>query len=104
MQSRQCPFCGSLVTADALACYHCRETLPQQTEGRIRNPAAGYSEIRRGVLYMVLAGVLHYVLQYLAAENLPFELPSLLTEYLTPFLFLGGAGLFLYGWILKLRG
>ncbi len=61
-------------------------------------------EIRRGVLYMIMAGALHYVLGYLAEQNLPFELPSLLTEYLTPTVFLGGAGLFLYGWILKLRG
>lgn len=53
---------------------------------------------------MVLAGVMHYVLEYLAGAELPFEIPTLITEYLTPFLFLGGLGLFMYGWILKLRG
>lgn len=102
--SRQCPFCGALVTEDAVSCYHCRETLPELAGGRTRNPAAGYTEIRRGILYMVLAGVMHYVLEYLAGAELPFEIPTLITEYLTPFLFLGGLGLFMYGWILKLRG
>ncbi len=104
MESRQCPFCGSIVAADAFSCYHCRETLPQQSAGRARNPAAGYHEIRRGVLYMILAGVLHYAVGYLAEQNLPFEIPAAITGYLTLFLLLGGAGLFVYGWILKLKG
>ena len=104
MENRQCSFCGSLVTADALTCYHCREALPEQSAGRVRNPTAGYQEIRRGVLYMILAGVIHYAMSRIGEFNLPIEIPAALAEYLTPFLFLGGVGLFLYGWILKLRG
>ena len=104
MDSRQCPFCGSLVTADAVSCYHCRETLPEQVHQRFRDPAAGFHEIRRGALYMVLAGVMHYALMQIASMELPVEIPSAVGDYLTAFLFLGGLGLFLFGWILKLRG
>ena len=103
MGSRQCPFCGSLVDADALSCYHCREAIPAQVS-RVRDPAAGYHEIRRGVLYMILSGVIHYAAANLADYSLPIEVPPVLTDYLTPLLFLGGLGFFLYGWILKLRG
>ena len=103
MGSRQCPFCGALVGEDDVSCYHCRETLPAQGGGRMRDPAAGHHEIRRGLLYMILAGVIHYVLGSFA-EQLPIEIPAAITDYLTPLLFLGGLGFFLYGGILKLRG
>jgi len=103
LESRQCPFCGTIVASDAQSCYHCRENLPQHA-AHARNPAAGHYEIRRGALYMILAAVVHYALGRVVELNLPFEVPSFLTEYLTPFLILCGIGLFLYGWILKLKG
>jgi len=104
MDSRQCPFCGSLVTADAVSCFHCREALPAFSAGRARNPAAGYQEIRRGVLYMILAGAIHYAMARISELDLPIEIPAMVSDYLTLFLGLGGLGLFLYGWVLKLRG
>lgn len=102
--SRQCPFCGTLVPEDSVNCYHCRETLPDKAQGRSRNPAAGYFEIRRGLLYMLLAGVIHYAITYLSEMETPIVIPAMIGDYLTLFLALGGLGLFLYGWVLKLRG
>jgi len=104
MESRQCPFCGSLVAADAMTCYHCREALPSAGSARTRNPAAGYQEIRRGLLYMVLAAVIHYAMLRIGEMDLPIEIPPAVPDYLTSLLFLGGLGLLLYGLILKLRG
>lgn len=104
MGTRQCPFCGWIVDNEATFCHHCREAIPEQSGGRVRDPAAGRGQIRRGLLYMILAAVIHYLAGGLGDSPLPFEVPSIITEYATPFLFLGGLGLFLYGGILKLRG
>lgn len=104
MGRRQCPFCGSIVDDEATSCYHCREAIPALSSGGMRDPAAGYHEIRRGLLYMILAGVIHYFASGFSDYLLPIEVPAMLTDYLTPLLFLGGLGFFLYGWILKLRG
>lgn len=104
MGNRQCPFCGQFVDEEALSCYNCREALPERGAKRFRNPAAGYHEIRRGILYTVLAGVIHYFAARLGGYDLPVQIPQAIPDYLTLFLFLGGAGLFLYGLILKIRG
>lgn len=105
MGTRQCPFCGWIVDTEATSCYHCRESIPAGTsDSYVRDPAAGHHVIRRGLLYMFLAGVLHYFVGGFSDFQLPFEVPPILTDYLTPFLFLGGLGVFLYGWVLKLRG
>lgn len=102
--SRQCPFCGWLVDEDALSCYHCRETLPGKVVAHSRNPAAGHTEIRRGLLYALLAGVIHYAAMRAAEMDLPVQVPTAITEYLTPLLFVAGIGLLFYGWVLRLRG
>jgi hypothetical protein len=104
MGKMQCPFCGQIVDQDAISCYHCRETLPGRGGARFGNPAAGHHEIRRGLLYAFLAGVVHYFASGLSGYELPVQVPPAIPEYLTRFLFLGGAGLFLYGLILKVRG
>ncbi len=78
--------------------------MPDRSGGRVRDPAAGYLEMRRGFLYAALGGVIHYFASGLSGYELPVEVPAVLTDYLLPFLMLGGAGLFLYGLILKIRG
>jgi hypothetical protein len=55
------------------------------------------SEIRRGLLYMLLAVVIHYFAGGYSAMNLPFPIPPLVTVYLLPLLFLSGLGLTVYG-------
>jgi len=66
----------------------------------------GRRQIRRGLLYMLLGGVIHF---FAAGYGAPFQIPlpvpvlPLVTQYLTPLIFLGGLGLTLYGFFLRIR-
>jgi hypothetical protein len=73
-------------------CLHCREALP---EIRIKQdaPAEKRTQIRRGLLYMLLAVVIHYFAGGYSALDVPFPIDPLVTVCLTPLLFLGGLGL-----------
>jgi hypothetical protein len=88
---RQCPFC--------------REAVPQVQLSRRTGPD-GRRQIRRGLLYMLLGGVIHF---FAAGYGAPFQIPlpvpvlPLVTQYLTPLIFLGGLGLTLYGLFLRMR-
>jgi hypothetical protein len=53
--------------------------------------------LRRGLLYMFLAGVIHYFAGGYSSMRLPVEIPPMVTQYLTPALFLLGLGFCLYG-------
>jgi hypothetical protein len=59
--------------------------------------------MRRGLLYMLLAGVIHYFAAGYSGVALPVAVPSMVTQYLTPILFLCGASLGLYGVYLRAR-
>jgi hypothetical protein len=59
--------------------------------------------IRRGLLYMLLAGVIHYFAAGYSGVALPVAVPSMVTHYLTPILFLCGLSLGLYGVYLRAR-
>jgi len=60
--------------------------------------------MRRGVLYMVLAGVVQYFAGGYSPFAVPFEVPREVTQYLVPFLFLGGLGLTLFGLYRRILG
>ena len=63
-----------------------------------QQPQVGKSrEIRRGLLYMLLAGVIHYFAGGYSAMDLPFPINPVVTVYLSPMLFLSGLGLIVYG-------
>jgi hypothetical protein len=62
----------------------------------------GRREIRRGLLYMLLATVIYYFAGGYSALKLPL-IPPAVTTYLSPLLFLGGLGLSLYGLVLRFR-
>src|SRR5713226_666455 len=102
---RRCVYCGKPMAAHLTQCPFCREAVPQVQLAR-RTGGDGRHQIRRGLLYMLLAGVIHY---FAAGYADPFRIPlpapvlPLVTQYLTPLLFLGGLGLTLYGLFLKLR-
>jgi len=100
MATRQCPFCGKSVF-DALAqCPFCREALPEVTlASRPRNGGGG--KIRQGLLYMLLAAVIHYFAGGHSPMQLPFPIAPLVTIYLSPLLFLSGLGLGLHGFYLQ---
>jgi len=95
--SRTCVYCGKPFAVDLNRCPFCREEVPEVRLSRFRGPD-GRQQIRRGLLYMFLAGVIHY---FAGGYSAPFQLPvtvtPILTGYLTPLLFLGGLGFTLYG-------
>ena len=102
---RRCVFCGKHMAPHLRQCPFCREAVPQVQLSQRTGPD-GRHQFRRGLLYMLLAGVIHY---FAAGYAKPFEIPlpapmlPLVTQYLTPLLFLGGAGLALYGLYLKVK-
>ena len=87
---------------DSLAeCPHCHETIP---ELRADAPAPrrsddGRRKIRRGLLCMLLAAVIHYFAGGYSGMELPFPVQPVVTVYLAPLLFLAGLGLSLYGFL-----
>lgn len=94
--TRQCAYCGNFVSGHRTQCPNCRETLPKLYVPRSSN-SVSRSEIRRGLLYMLLAAVIHYFAGGYSAMDLPFPINPLVTVYLSPLLFLGGLGLTVYG-------
>src|SRR5260370_38567464 len=70
LSTRPCVFCGKSMLAHLTRCPHCREDVPQvQLSSRKRT--GGRHEIRRGLLYMLLAGGI----QYFAAGHINVPLP-----------------------------
>lgn len=101
----RCVYCGKHMAAHLKQCPFCREAVPQVQLSRRTGPD-GHQQIRRGLLYMLLGGVIYY---FAAGYGDPFRIPlpanvlPLVTQYLTPLLILGGLGMTLYGLFLKFR-
>lgn len=105
MDKRKCPFCGKPVVARLDRCPHCREAIPSvQVSAHRGGSADGRANIRRGLLWALLAGVIYYFASGHSALKLPVEVPAFVNMYLTPLLFLAGAGMALYGLFQKIRG
>jgi hypothetical protein len=68
-----------------------------------RPHAERHGEVRRGLLYMLLAGVIHYFAGGYSTMNLPFPIDPVVTVYLSPLLFLSGLGFVVYGFYLRNR-
>ena len=58
--------------------------------------AGRHGKVRRGLLYMLFAAVIHYFSGGYSAMNLPFPINPVATFYLAPFLFLNGLGFVAY--------
>lgn len=105
MARRECPFCGKNVSAALTQCVFCRETLPALPSGAKHasddSIPDGGSQVRRGMLYMLLAAVIGYFGGGYSAMMLPFPLNPVLTTYFSPMLFLGGLGLCAHGYYLQ---
>jgi hypothetical protein len=105
-ETRRCAFCGKHMAAHLTQCPFCREAVPQVQLSR-RTTSEGRSQIRRGLLYMLLGAVIHYFVGGYGAPIFQIPLPApvtpLVTQYLTPLLFLGGLGYALYGLFLKMK-
>jgi hypothetical protein len=105
-EKRRCVFCGKHMAAHLTQCPFCREAVPQVQLSR-RSSSEGHSQIRRGLLYMLLGAVIHYFAGGYGAPIFQIPLPApvtpLVTQYLTPLLFLGGLGYALYGLYRKMK-
>lgn len=103
MQMRQCAFCGKRIAAQLNQCPFCREMVPQVRLSRASS-GAGRTQVRRGLLYMLLAGVIYYFAAgYAKPLQVPIAIQPAVVNYLAPLLFLGGLGLTLYGLIQKAK-
>jgi hypothetical protein len=103
MQMRQCAFCGKRIDAHLNQCPFCREMVPQVRLSR-SGGTSGRTQMRRGLLYILLAGVIYYFAAgYAKPLELPLAVKPVVTNYLAPLLFLGGLALTLYGFFLRLK-
>ncbi len=104
VETRQCAFCGKRIPARLNQCPFCREMVPEVHLSR-SSGSAGRRHIRRGLLYMLLAGVIYYFAAgYAKPLQLPVVVQPVVFNYLAPLLFLGGLGLTIYGLILRAKG
>jgi hypothetical protein len=113
MPARQCPFCGKVISDLHSDCPFCHETVPQVpgSPAAAKVPAspaasgAGNRNIRRGLLYMLLAAATQYVVARYGSSILkvPVKVEPIVTSYLVPFLFLCGLGLMVYGFFLHAK-
>ncbi len=103
---RQCPFCGLTVSKLASQCSACRETLPEVRDVQVAPAIAAAqhgkdNKVRRGMLCMLLAAIIHYFAGGYSAMNLPYPINPLVTIYFSPLLFLSGLGLVINGLYLR---
>jgi hypothetical protein len=103
MVIRECPFCGKRILGHAAQCAYCRETLPPTPRVNRESPNDGGGDIRRGLLFMLLAALLGYFAGGYSSLKLPILAMPLLNIYLAPLLFLSGCGLAGRGFYLKHR-
>jgi hypothetical protein len=102
LATRACVFCGKSMLAQLTRCPHCREAVPEvRLSSRPRT--GGRLEIRRGLLYMLLAGVIQYFAGGYSILTLPISVPPVVTTYLAPVVFLSGLGLLIYGFYLRAK-
>jgi hypothetical protein len=101
--TRPCVFCGKPMVAQLTRCPHCREDVPKVQLSSVRAHKGGRDQIRRGLLYMLLAGVIQYFAAGYSSFTLPFAVPPVVTAYLAPVVFLSGMGLLIYGLCLRAK-
>jgi hypothetical protein len=99
---RPCVFCGKSMLGHLTRCPHCREDVPKvQLSSRPRT--GGRQQIRRALLYMLLAGVIQYFAGGYSSFSLPITVSPIITTYLAPVVFLSALGLLIYGFYLRAK-
>ena len=95
---RNCVYCGKPLPERGEQCPHCREAVPKVRLGPAPTspPSAKSGQMRRGILYLVLGLVVHFIALRSDSLNLPFSVHPAV-GYLSAMLILGGIGLALYG-------
>jgi hypothetical protein len=106
MGKRQCSFCGAFNPDTAQICSNCRESLVAASHAPSHGGFSPESlaQIRRGVLYILLAAVLYYFFGGHSGIEMPVQISPIVNTYLVPFMFLCGAGLILLGLFRGMRG
>src|SRR5258708_40173351 len=87
-ETRGCPYCGKQIRAHVERCPFCREAVATSRTVVLPFAAKGRVMIRRGLLYMLFAGVIHYFAAGYSGVTLPVAFTSMVTHYLTLILFL----------------
>ena len=100
MPTRQCPSCGKVLSDHLAQCPYCHEAIPEISVVSPRR-SDELGKIRQGLLYMLLAAVIHYFAGGYSAMELPFPIQPVVAFYLSPLLFVSGFGLVLYGFYLR---
>ena len=113
MPARQCPFCGKMISDLHSDCPFCHETVPAVlgSTAAAKMPApqatggAGNKNIRRGLVYMLLAAIVQYIAGGYGGYifKVPIHIRPIITSYLAPLLFLCGLGLTIYGFFLHAK-
>jgi len=97
MGERQCVNCGKYVKDDLTDCPFCREPLPELPVLHLTLATPPRHEIRRGLLWMLLAAVLYYFAAGYSAFQIPLPYARWLTGWVLPLLFLSGLGMVILG-------
>jgi hypothetical protein len=100
MARRQCAYCGTYVSETEKTCPNCREALLERIE--LHRPPQGGAEIRRGLIYMLLAIAVFYLAGPRSPVPIPIHIPPMVTTYLLPVLFLLGLGFTIHGAMRKI--
>jgi hypothetical protein len=100
---RPCVFCGKLIGAHVDRCPFCREAIPTVRLASRGASSSGREQRRRGLLYMLLGGVIYFFSAGYSGMTLPFTVPPIVTAYLAPVVFMAGLGLVLYSFYLRFR-
>jgi hypothetical protein len=95
MARKQCAYCGEFVGENVKRCPNCREEIPERVE--IHKAPQGGTEIRRGLLYMLLSATVYYFLLPGSPLPVPIPVPAVVSTYLVPLLFLLGLGFAIFG-------
>ena len=103
--TRMCVFCGKPMPTHLNRCPACREEVPRVRLSAQVTPrsAPGRGQMRRGFLYMLLAGVIQFFAAGYSGMTLPIAVPPMVTAYLAPVVFMAGLGLLVYGIILRMK-
>jgi len=103
LATRPCVFCGKSMLAHLTRCPHCREDVPKVHLSSPRPRTGGRQQIRRALLYMLLAGVIQYFAGGYSGFTLPVTVSPIITTYLAPVVFLSALGLLIYGFYLRAK-
>lgn len=105
MPDIQCVHCGKSISDELLLCPYCREDVGHHAvlhrQRRLGAAELGARWIRRGLLFMLLAGVSYTLLggHSPIPLTIPFAVAPWVTEYALPFLFVAGLGLVVFGFL-----